>query len=228
MSAQESPLDAQRLHQLLADVDRRLAERHSTAILFVVGGAAMALGYDATRSTHDIDALFRPSPVVREVAKLVGEDHGLAPDWLNDAAKGFLPGADDEPRTVFESAHLRVQVPSPEYLLAMKLFSGRGSRDVDDSIRLAQLTGLTSQEQLLDLLSSKYPAQLLLPKHRYFAMQVAAMIKERETMTRAQAMYEAAMPASTLHDPSKRKSDTLPPHLRGGPQQHRHMRSRLD
>jgi hypothetical protein len=88
--------------------------------LFVVGGAAMALAYDRDRLTRDVDALFVPAPEVRRIAEEMSGPHGLEPDWLNDAAKGFLPGADEHPRTVFESESLLVQVASPEYLLAMK------------------------------------------------------------------------------------------------------------
>ena len=38
----------------------RLARRGVVADVFVVGGAAMALAYDATRITRDIDATFVP------------------------------------------------------------------------------------------------------------------------------------------------------------------------
>jgi hypothetical protein len=38
----------------------RLARRGVVADLFVVGGAAMALAYDATRVTRDVDAVFVP------------------------------------------------------------------------------------------------------------------------------------------------------------------------
>ena len=55
-----------------------------------------------------------PAPEVRRIAEEISGPHGLEPDWLNDAAKGFLPGADEHPRTVFESESLLVQVPSPE------------------------------------------------------------------------------------------------------------------
>jgi Nucleotidyltransferase of unknown function (DUF6036) len=42
----------------------RLARRGVVADVFVVGGAAMALAYDATRVTRDIDATFVPHGVV--------------------------------------------------------------------------------------------------------------------------------------------------------------------
>ena len=47
----------------------------------------MALAYDARRTTRDIDAAFEPSTVVREITAVIGRNHGLQNDWLNDAAK---------------------------------------------------------------------------------------------------------------------------------------------
>jgi hypothetical protein len=63
---------------------------------------------------------------------------------LNDAAKGFMPGGDDSPVTVFESEWLTVLAPSPEYLLAMKLFASRGERDLEDAAVLFNKAGFTS------------------------------------------------------------------------------------
>lgn len=94
----------------------------------------MALAYDAHRLTRDVDALFVPALEVRHIAEDMSGPQGLEPDRLNDAAKGFLPGADEHPRTVFESESLLVQVPSPGYLLAMKLHASRDERDLDDAV----------------------------------------------------------------------------------------------
>lgn len=57
----------------------------------------MALAYDQERLTRDVDALFVPVPEVRQIAEDMSAAHGLEPDWLNDAVKGFLPGADELP-----------------------------------------------------------------------------------------------------------------------------------
>ena len=54
----------------------RLARRGVVADVFVVGGAAMALAYDATRVTRDIDATFGPHGVVIEEARRVADDLG--------------------------------------------------------------------------------------------------------------------------------------------------------
>lgn len=76
---------------LLDDLSAELAARGARAELFLVGGAALAVAYDATRATRDLDAVFMPTDVVRQAATAVAGREGLAEDWLNDAVKGFLP-----------------------------------------------------------------------------------------------------------------------------------------
>jgi hypothetical protein len=44
------------------------------ADVFIVGGAAMALAYDATRVTRDVDSLFVPHGVVLEEARNVAQE----------------------------------------------------------------------------------------------------------------------------------------------------------
>lgn len=120
-----------------------------------------------------MDALFQPSPVVREAAARIAARHGLEGDWLNDATKGFLPGDDAAARTVLETDNLLVQVASPRYLLAMKVHSGRPGRDIDDAVRLFRYAGLTGADELIALLEATYPRHLLQVRHRYIALEVA-------------------------------------------------------
>ena len=58
--------------------------------VFLVGGAAMALAYDAGRATLDIDAVFQPRHAINEAVRLISERHQLPPDWLNDTVKVFV------------------------------------------------------------------------------------------------------------------------------------------
>ena len=48
------------LERAFTALGERLARRGVVADVFVVGGAAMALAYDATRVTRDVDATFLP------------------------------------------------------------------------------------------------------------------------------------------------------------------------
>ena len=109
MSSHGVALDAEGVRALFQELSDRLDARGVQAQLFVVGGAAMALAYDQDRLTRDVDALFSPAPVVREVAEEISATRGLEPDWLNDAAKRFLPartGQGDAPCRCFTCGEL--------------------------------------------------------------------------------------------------------------------------
>ncbi len=173
MSCGGDALDADRLRGLLVELSERLSERGASVQMFIVGGAAMALEYDGGRMTRDVDAVFAPTDDVRQIVSQMGDKHGLERDWINDAVKGYLPGTDSSPVTVFESASLLVQVPSPEYLLAMKVHASRDDRDLDDAARLFAVAGLSSPKDVVELLLRTYPSTLLLPRHRYLAHEVA-------------------------------------------------------
>lgn len=200
---QSGPLDAAKVLALFQELSDRLAEAGILAQLFVVGGAAMALAYDDGRITRDVDALFVPTPEVRQIAEDMSVAHGMEPDWLNDAAKGFLPGDDKNPRTVFESELLLVQVPSPEYLLAMKLHASRDDRDLDDAAVLFNRLGYTSAQDCIDLLTDTYPLGQLLPRHRYLAEEVvdrakAARTQDGPSSSRSAGHREGFLPGDDL------------------------------
>lgn len=65
-------------------LDEELERANVRAEIFIVDGAAMAIAYDARRSTSDIDAVFAPSKEVRKAALRVAERMNLDSDWLND------------------------------------------------------------------------------------------------------------------------------------------------
>ncbi len=121
------------IRALLDDLSAELAARGARAELFLVGGAALAVAYDATRATRDLDAVFIPTGTVRQAAAAVAQHRGLTEDWLNDAVKGFLPGPDPDAQRFYSSDSLIVDVASPRYLLAMKLFAARAEIDATTS-----------------------------------------------------------------------------------------------
>lgn len=141
-----------------------LGSRGVRAYVFVVGGAAMAVAYDARRSTADVDAAFAPSSEVRQAAAAVGDRLGLADDWLNDGAKAFMPGDDPERIVVFEGIHVQVAAASPRYLLAMKLLAARVERDLDDIRTLYGLCGFTTAAEGLAVVQAAYPTHVIAPR----------------------------------------------------------------
>jgi hypothetical protein len=116
----------------------------------IVGGAAMCLAYDARESTKDVDGIFRPSKEVRDAALEVARTLGLDDDWLNDGAKGYLPGEPAEREVIWQSASLIVWAPPADYLLAMKVAASRVETfDADDILCLAARLGIKTAEQVM-------------------------------------------------------------------------------
>lgn len=90
----------ERIEELMHALDRALARRSATADVYLVGGAAIALSFDAARTTRDLDAVFAPITEVRAAAAEVAEEFDLPEDWLNDAVKGFVPPTTDAQQVV--------------------------------------------------------------------------------------------------------------------------------
>ena len=153
-------------------LDDELGRSGVRAELFVVGGAAMALAYDARRATVDVDAAFLPAAEVREAARRVADELGLEPDWLNDGAKAFMRGKDPDQIAVFEGNNLSVAAASPRYLLAMKLLAARVDRDQDDIRTLYELCGFTTAEEGMRLLETMYPSHVIAPRAQFLLQEM--------------------------------------------------------
>lgn len=173
----DGPLDRTAITDLLAEVGHELDRRGVRGELFIVGGAAMALAYNTRRSTRDIDGVFEPKSVVYDVAGEIGARHDLPEGWLNDGVKALLPGPDPRAREILDLTGLRVTVPSPEYLLALKVAAARVDRDADDIRVLAEVCGLDTAQQVLDLTERIIGrARPLVPKVQYL---IEEMFPER-------------------------------------------------
>ncbi len=128
----------------------------------------MALAYSTRRVTVDVDAVFEPKAVIYEAASKVAEDLGLPADWLNDAAKGFMPGSDEDARPLPEVEGIEITTASPRYLLAMKLMAMRIGEDDEDIEILLRECGIQSAEEAMELLTKMYPRAKPAPKTRFF------------------------------------------------------------
>jgi hypothetical protein len=162
--------DRNRIIELFETLSAELVERGVRGEVFLVGGAAMAVAYDARRATRDVDAVFEPKTVVYDAARAVGERLALGDGWLNDAVKAFLPGDDAARRPVFEGAGLQVAVASPRYLLAMKLLAARPEQDADDIRLLMDLCGLVSADEGLAVIEQAY-AEWFIPARVRFMLE---------------------------------------------------------
>ncbi len=144
----------------LTALGARLSARGIEGELYVVGGAAIAIAFDARRATRDVDAVFEPKHEVYAAADEVGAELGLPPGWLNDGVKGFVSGPDADAATALEVPGLRVLVASPRILLAMKVLAHRIGEDDDDVLLLARELGLANAEGVLRIAEEVYGDRL--------------------------------------------------------------------
>ena len=148
----DSPLlTAETLRRALSALDIRLQRRHVTADVFVFGGAAMILGFDARPATRDVDAVWQPHSAVLEEAWEVATSLSLPRSWLNEQASAYLPGGTPSKGAIaYEGPGLRVTLASAELLLAMKVRAARRG-DLADIRTLAAHLGLADAENVLTL-----------------------------------------------------------------------------
>jgi hypothetical protein len=172
MTSTDGLMSREDFRNVLDAMADELERRGIRAELFVVGGAAMALAYDARRVTRDLDAVFEPKMALYEVAREIGARFGLGADWLNDGVKGFLPGADPNASTLFDRPGLAVRIASPPYLFAMKAVAARVERDASDLQILYRLSGFASINEALDSVAAHYPPHLLPPKTEFLLREI--------------------------------------------------------
>lgn len=131
------------------------------------GGAVMCLVYDARPSTKDVDAIFKPTTQMRRAIKRIAETYQLREDWLNDAVKGFV--VQHPQRILFNFSHLKVYVPEPDYLLAMKTLAARvDAIDKQDVQFLINWMGIQTAEEIFSILEKYYPHQQIKPAAKFF------------------------------------------------------------
>lgn len=156
------------IRRLLERLNAELATDDVEGELYLVGGAVMCLVLDARPATRDVDALFRPTRLIRQAAARVAAKEGVPETWLNDAVKAFLsPRGDFDP--YLERPNLRVFTARPEYLLAMKCASmrlGEEFRDLDDVRYLLRYLNLSTVDAALGIVTRYFEEDALPPTTR--------------------------------------------------------------
>lgn len=140
--------------------------------LAIYGGSALMLASNFRVATQDVDAVVEgDQSTVNRLAEEVARRRGWAADWLNDGVRTYLsPNVEGlaEHHELFcaypseQDVGLRVFVPSPEYMLAMKLMAMRldpagGKSDLADIVNLMEVVGLNTPDETIDFAASFYP-----------------------------------------------------------------------
>ncbi len=138
------------IRYLLGKLDTELQSRGLGGTIFIVGGAAMALAYNASRATADIDAILQPRDVLLDAAAEVARQENLGPRWLSDGVLQVMPPRqDDHPQSWKVGPALSVNIASADYVLAMKAMTSRQSDgDLRDAAQLCRLLGIAGESEI--------------------------------------------------------------------------------
>ena len=123
----------------LAKEYRKLAGKDLPAEIVLVGGAAILTNYGFRNMTTDVDAVIHAASSMKDAINKVGDKFDLPNKWLNT---DFMRTGSYSPKLDEVSAYYKkfsnvvtIRVITDEYLIAMKLRSGRKYRnDLSDII----------------------------------------------------------------------------------------------
>ena len=170
----DSTLSRGQILRALGALSDALGEQGVTGELCLFGGTVMVLAFTARLTTRDVDALFQPAPLIRDLARRIAGEQGLPPDWINDGVKGFVSSRHEVTAgNLPQFPHLRLTMPVAEYLLAMKCLAARmggpegAGSDVPDIRFLIRHLELRSAEAVLDIVAQFYPASQVTVKTQY-------------------------------------------------------------
>lgn len=169
-----SALTREEILAALGALSEKLGQEGVTGEICLFGGTVMMLAFSARLATKDIDALFQPTQTIRQLADRIADEQQLPSNWINDGVKGFLSTRHETMAgNLPQFPHLRLTMPVPEYLLAMKCMAARiggttgEQSDVPDIMFLVRHLGLKSARGVLDIVAQYYPANQIPVKTQY-------------------------------------------------------------
>ena len=167
-------------HEIIAGLQAlgELAREDNRVIdIAIYGGAAIVLAWNFRVATKDVDAVVmnaQDGEFLRAAVAKVAAAKGFAPDWLNDAVKGFLHQKQDLQELPLFSGHencgIRVFTPTAEYMLAMKCMAmrlGEGSQDAADIRSLLATLKIQTLDAAMDIVARYYPEEMIAPRVRF-------------------------------------------------------------
>lgn len=168
----------------LAKLDQRLDQAGATGELCLFGGTVMVLAFNARLSTRDVDAIFKPTSLIRQFATEIALELNWPSDWLNDGVKGFQSAqAETTQADLPQFSHLRIYRPTTEYLLAMKCMASRAlhaesAGDKSDILTLVKKLNLTTIEQVLAIVTRFFPPDRIPAKTQFMVQEVISELRE--------------------------------------------------
>ena len=109
---------------------KRIKQKDVQCELIIVGGASIVLNYGFRESTYDIDCTDEHKILMNDIVNSVAEKHNLPSSWINTDfmnSKSYSPKIEQYSSFYksFGNGALIIRTIKDEYLLAMKVMSGR-------------------------------------------------------------------------------------------------------
>jgi len=131
----------------LAKEFRKLGGKNMPAEIILIGGASILANYGFREMTYDMDAIISASSVFKDAINRVGDRYGLPNGWLNT---DFIRTKSYTPKLIEFSVYyktfsgvLTVRTVAAEYLIVMKLMSGRRYKN-----DLSDVVGILSEHSI--------------------------------------------------------------------------------
>ena len=171
-------MDSSHIEQYLGFLGQKLAEMQVKATIILLGGALMVTQIGNRKSTQDIDVVIATNDrstyqAVQQSIALVAGERRLPPAWLNDDVTIVVDqiGKPKAPKHWKTYANLTVYVPELEYMLALKLFSGRPQDDRDIQA-IAQRLTIHTKAQAWSTVNGYIPSTQLRLRSGYTAQAI--------------------------------------------------------
>jgi hypothetical protein len=171
-------MDSSHIEQYLSFLGQKLAEMQIKATIILLGGALMVTQIGNRKSTQDIDVVIatndrRTYQAVQQAIAFVAREKRLPPAWLNDDVTIVVDqiGKPKAPKHWKTYANLTVYVPELEYMLALKLFSGRPQDDRDIQA-IAQRLNIRTKAHAWSTVNNYIPSAQLRLRSAYTAQAI--------------------------------------------------------
>lgn len=173
---------------------RKLGGRNVPAEIVLIGGASVLVNYGFREMTADVDALVHAATSMKEAVNRVTDRYGLQNGWLNS---DFMRTASYTPKLIQHSVYyktfsnvLTVRTITSEYLIAMKLRSGRRfKKDLSDVLGILsehESRGMPiTLDQIKDAVVELYGDWMEVPRN------ARAFIENATSIGQYQALYSA-------------------------------------
>jgi len=166
-------MDGTQIERYLGFLGQKLGEMQIKATIILLGGALMVTQIGNRKSTQDIDVVVatndpRTYQSIQQAIQLVAKEKRLPSSWMNDDVTIIVDqiGKPKTPRLCKTFSNLAVYIPELEYILALKLFSGRPQDDRDIQA-LSQRLHIHTQAQAWSIVNAYIPGTRLALRSGY-------------------------------------------------------------